>query len=83
VWASDITYVWTAEGWSCLAVVIDVCARRVVGWAMADHMRTELPLLALTRAPEARRPSASLIHHSDRGTNASSRGRRNTGALKG
>ncbi|MBK6579713.1 MAG: DDE-type integrase/transposase/recombinase [Sandaracinaceae bacterium] len=59
---------WTAEGWSYLAVVIDLCARRVVGWAMADHMRTELPLLALTRALEARRPCAGLIHHSDRGS---------------
>ena len=68
VWAGDITYVWTAEGWSYLAVVIDLCARRVVGWAMADHMRTELPLLALTRALEARRPCAGLIHHSDRGS---------------
>ncbi|MBK8412279.1 MAG: IS3 family transposase [Sandaracinaceae bacterium] len=68
VWAAEITYVWTAEGWSYLAVVVDLCARRVVGWAMADHMRTELPMQALTRAIEARRPNAGLIHHSDRGS---------------
>lgn len=68
MWAGDITYVWTAEGRCYLAVVVDLCARRVVSWEMADHMRTELPLLALSRAIEARRPCARLIHHSDRGS---------------
>lgn len=50
VWAGDITYVWTAEGWCYLAVLLDLYSRRVVGWAFADHMRTELPLTALNRA---------------------------------
>ena len=68
VWVGDITYLYTAQGWSYLAVIIDLYARRVVGWAVADHMRTELPMLALTRALEARRPRPGLIFHSDRGS---------------
>ena len=68
VWASDITYVRTWAGWLYLAVVIDLFSRRVVGWAIADHMRTELVLDALTMAFDARQPTAGLIHHSDRGS---------------
>jgi putative transposase len=68
VWAGDITYVWTAEGWSYLAVQLDLYSRRVVGWAFAEHMRTELPLTALRRALQKRQPAAGLIHHSDRGS---------------
>jgi transposase InsO family protein len=64
----DITYLYTAQGWSYLAVIIDLYARRVVGWVVADHMRTELPMLALTRALEARCPRPGLIFHSDRGS---------------
>lgn len=67
VWVGDITYVWTAEGWCYLAVLLDLFSRRVVGWAFDDHLRTELPLRALTRALEARSPAPGLIHHSDRG----------------
>ncbi len=67
-WVGDITYVWTAEGWSYLAVLLDLHARRVVGWSFADHMRTELPLKALERALEARQPAPGLIHHTDRGS---------------
>lgn len=73
VWVGDITYVWTAEGWSYLAVLLDLYARRVVGWAFARHMRTELPLAALQRALAARRPAPGLIHHSDRGSQYASR----------
>ena len=68
VWVGDITYVWTAEGWTYLAVLLDLYSRRVVGWAMADTLHTELPLRALQRALEARGPAPGLIHHSDRGS---------------
>jgi putative transposase len=68
VWVGDITYVWTAEGWCYLAVILDLYSRRVVGWALDDNLRTELPLRALQRALAARSPSAGLIHHTDRGS---------------
>jgi len=68
VWAGDITYIETMAGWAYLAVVIDLHSRMVVGWAMADHMRTELIETALTNALGAREPSADLLHHSDRGS---------------
>jgi putative transposase len=68
-WAADITYVATGQGWLYLAVVIDLCTRRVVGWAMADHLRAELCLDALDMALKRRRPAhgRGLLHHSDRG----------------
>lgn len=67
VWATDITFVPTREGWLYLAVVIDLYSRRVVGWAM--HRRINLPIAveALAMAIEQRRPAPGLIHHSDRG----------------
>jgi len=68
VYVGDITYVWTWQGWLYLATVIDLASRRVVGWAMADHMRAELVCDALTMALNARRPGPGLIFHSDRGT---------------
>jgi transposase InsO family protein len=68
LWCSDISYVRTWEGWIYLATVIDVASRRVVGWAMADHMRAELVCDALTMAIDHRRPPAELIFHSDRGS---------------
>lgn len=67
VWAGDITYIRTATGWAYLAVILDLHSRMVVGWAMADHMRTELVETALSNALGARMPSATLLHHSDRG----------------
>src|SRR5258708_30548361 len=67
VWLSDITYVRTWEGWLYLAVVLDAFSRRVVGWALADHLRTELATDALQMALVSRQPGAGLIHHSDRG----------------
>lgn len=66
-WGADISYVWTREGWLYLAVVIDLFARRVVGWATSDRLHKELALSALRRAIALRRPSAGLIHHADRG----------------
>lgn len=68
VWVTDITYVSTQEGWLYLAVVIDLYARRVVGWSMAEHMRTDLVLGALEAALGSRVPEANLVHHSDRGS---------------
>ncbi len=65
--AIDITYVPTWEGWLSLAVLLDAHSRRVVGWAMADHLRTELALEALQMALAARQPTAGLVHHTDRG----------------
>jgi putative transposase len=66
-WATDITYIPTDEGWLYLAGVIDLHSRRIVGWSMADHMRTELVADALTMALSRRRPAQGLLHHSDRG----------------
>ena len=66
-WAADVTYVATGEGWLYLAVVLDLCSRRVVGWAMADHLRAELCADALDMALSRRRPGPGLLHHSDRG----------------
>jgi transposase InsO family protein len=66
-WAADITYVPTHEGWLYLASVIDLCSRRIVGWAMADHLRAELCTEALQMALTRRKPREGLIHHSDRG----------------
>ena len=67
VWAADITYLPTREGWLYLAVVLDLFSRRVVGWAMAEHLRAELAISALRMALARRRPKRGLIHHSDRG----------------
>jgi putative transposase len=64
-WGADISYVWTREGWLYLAVVIDLFARRVVGWAAGDRLHKELALLALRRAVAVRCPSVGLIHHAD------------------
>lgn len=67
-WGADISYVWTREGWLYLAVVIDLFARRVVGWATGDRLHRDLALKALRKALATRRPAAGLIHHSDRGS---------------
>jgi putative transposase len=68
VWTADITYVPTWQGFVYLAVVLDVFSRRIVGWAMAEHMRTELVTDALAMALHQRRPQAGVIHHSDKGS---------------
>jgi putative transposase len=72
-YAGDITYIATWQGWAYLATVIDLSSRRVVGWALADHMRTELVEDALSMAFTTRRPADGLIFHSDRGCQYTSR----------
>ena len=67
-WCGDITYVKTWDGWAYVATVIDLHSRAVVGWAIADHMRTDLVTTALDMAVTRRRPPAGVIFHSDRGT---------------
>ena len=66
-WCGDITYIPTGEGWLYLATVIDIASRRIVGHAMAGHLRTELPAAALANAVAARDPAAGVIFHADRG----------------
>lgn len=66
-WVSDITYIETAEGWLYLASILDLFSRRVVGWAMADHMEASLVEDALKMALRQRQPEAGLLHHSDQG----------------
>lgn len=66
-WVTDITYIWTDEGWSYLAAILDLYSRRVVGWALSASLTTELPLKALHNALQARAPAPGLLHHSDRG----------------
>jgi putative transposase len=67
-WVGDITYIWTDEGWLYLATLIDLYSRRLVGWAVEDHMRVELVLEALSMALAVRQPPAGLLHHTDRGS---------------
>ena len=68
VWAGDITYVWTTEGWLYLAVVLDLYSRTVIGWAMGHRLTVDLAEHALTMALANRKPTAGLLHHSDRGS---------------
>jgi transposase InsO family protein len=68
LWVADITYIRLQEQFAYLAVILDAFSRRVIGWAMADHLQASLAIEALKMAIEARRPApGSLIHHSDRG----------------
>jgi transposase InsO family protein len=67
VWLQDITYVPTAQGWLYLALVLDLWSRKIVGWAMADHLRSELVVSALSMAQRQRQPGKGLLVHSDRG----------------
>lgn len=73
VYASDVTYIWTQEGWVYLAVVMDLCSRKIVGWSMSSRMKAQLVCDALTMAIWQRRPQAGLIHHSDRGAQYASK----------
>jgi len=66
-WCCDITYIPTGEGYLFLAAVLDLCSRKIVGWSMAEHLRSELCMDALQMAIASRRPDAGLLHHSDRG----------------
>ena len=76
VWLADLTYIWTAQGWLYLAAVLDLYTRRVVGWAMADHLRHELTLAALDMAIVRQRPAPGLVHHADRGVQYAAHGYR-------
>lgn len=67
-WSVDISYIETRQGWLYLAVVIDLYARRIVGWALSDRMKQDLAMRALQMALTLRRPAPGLIHHSDRGS---------------
>jgi putative transposase len=68
VWAGDVTYLRTNEGWLYLAVLLDLYSRRVIGWAMSEQNDEKLTLAALHMALEQRQPEPGLLHHSDRGT---------------
>ena len=72
-YVADITYIWTQEGWLYLAVVIDLCSRKVVGWSMGSRMKAQLVCDALIMAIWQRQPKAGLIHHSDRGAQYASK----------
>ena len=76
-WAGDITYIWTAEGWLYLSVLLDLYSRKVVGWAMSSHIDAALVQHALEMALGRRRPAAGLLHHSDRGSQYASHAYRN------
>ena len=67
LWVADITYVRSKEGFVYLAFILDACSRKVVGWSMATHLRTEIVVDALQMAIARRKPSPGLVHHSDRG----------------
>lgn len=76
VWAGDITYVWTAEGWLYLAVVLDLYSRRVIAWGMGRRLTQELVTEALTMAVAHRRPAGRVLHHTDRGVQYAATGYR-------
>ncbi len=67
-WVTDITYVWTLQGWLYLCVILDLYSRRVVGWAMGERINQALTLRALKMALAGRAPKPGLVHHSDRGS---------------
>ena len=73
VWAGDITYIRTREGWLYLAVLLDLCSRRIVGWATSSRLTRRLPQAALQMAMGRRRPQAAVLHHSDRGSQYASK----------
>jgi len=67
VWASDITYLWTKEGWLYLATVMDLYSRKIIGWSVSNRINSDLSLEAVRMALGNRRPKSGLIHHSDQG----------------
>ena len=83
VWAGDITYLWTREGWLYLAVLLDLCSRRVVGWSCSDRLSSPLVESALEKALRHRRPSPGLLHHSDQGGQYTSLGYQEALAARG
>ena len=83
VWAGDITFIPCGEKWLYLAVVIDLCSRRIVGWALADHLRSDLVVAAMKQAIASRGHTTGLIFHSDRGSQYGSRAFRDILRLSG
>lgn len=77
-WVSDFTYIDTAQGWLYLAIILDLFSRKVVGWAMSAYMNTALVKTALHMALQTRQPDASLLHHSDQGSQYTSADFQNT-----
>jgi transposase InsO family protein len=73
-WLTDITAIWTKEGWLYLAAILDVCSRRVVGWSMNEQRDEQLVIAAFQMAATSRHPKAGLLHHSDRGSQYTSLG---------
>ena len=73
IWVNDLTYVWTAEGWLYVGVVLDLWSRKVVGWATAPSLHATLSGNALKMALKHRQPASGLLHHSDRGVQYASR----------
>lgn len=73
VWSTDITYIWTSEGWMYLAVVMDLFSRKIIGWNMGEYLTKDLAITALNRAYIFRDPSDKLTHHSDRGSQYTSK----------
>jgi len=82
-WVTDISYVWTEEGWCYVAVILDLFSRAVVGWALDTTLSTRLPLAALDMAVRRRKPKSGLLHHSDRGCQYTSDEYRRALAMKG
>jgi len=76
IWVGDITYLPTSEGWLYLAVVLDACSRKVVGWQVEDHLESSLVTEALKQARQRRGPAPGLLHHSDRGVQYASSAQR-------
>ena len=72
-WTTDITYVWTLEGWLYVAIVMDLFSRQIIGWAIEEHMQTSLCTNALQMAFWRRKPTPGLLHHSDRGSQYASK----------
>mgnify|MGYP003934533507 CR=1 FL=1 len=68
LWSSDITYIWTKEGWLYLSVILDVCGRRIVGWTVSRRLTKELVIEAFSRAIRQRTPAPGMIFHSDQGS---------------
>ena len=77
VWTSDITYIWTKQGWMYLAVVLDIYNREIIGWSLNQSLSTELVLRAFTMAVNNRKPGKGVIFHSDRGSQYTSNKMRN------
>jgi len=82
-WVSDITFLWTQDGWLYLCVIIDLYSRKVVGWSLADHMRTSLVTDAFLMAVTLRQPPKGLLFHSDRGVQYASNEFRNLISMYG